>query len=263
MRNVFKDWFVAPNVRGKGNVVVFESADGSRRAIRVKSPRAFLKVRGDGNVIVIRSAKGSRTLPRGLSLTVRGNRNRVTIDGVRFVRSSVSLTGDGNLFEIGPADDPIRDAQFWIADGGTVSIGKDFGPQERLKVVVDNDAERKHKLIIGDGVLTAVDTVIRTSDGHSLVDSDTGLPINEPQDVLIGNRCWIGTRCTILKGTVLPDDCVVGANSLVNKAFTESGLLLVGSPARVLKRNVRWDPRPFGLFLKQLENDRRKDVSSC
>ena len=258
MRNVFKDWLVRANVHGSGNEIVFEEA-GRRRHIMFKTPQTFLKIRGNGNIVTIRSSvarsKTATGLPAGLSLTVRGNGNRVVLDGVRFVKSAITLVGDGCSFEIGPTADPIREASFWVADGGSVQIGKDFGPQERLKVVVDNDAEKKHRLVIGDGVLTAVDTVIRTSDGHSLVDPDTGLPVNEPDDIVIGNRVWIGTRSIILKGAVLADGCVVGANSLVNKKFTETGLLLVGSPARVLRRGVQWDERPYGTLLAQKRGD--------
>ena len=255
MRNVFKDWLVTANVRGKGNLVAFEPRPGELRPIRLKTPQTHLKIRGERNTVVVRvpvrSRKYCRGLPAGLSLTIRGNDNHVLLDGVRFVKSSITLVGDGNRFEIAPTSDPIREAQFWVGDGGSISIGKNFGPQERLKVVVDNDADTKHRLVIGNDVLTAVDTVIRTSDGHSIVDPLTGRPVNEPQDVTIGNHVWIGTRSTILKGSVLPDGCVVGANSLVNRKFTEEKLLLVGSPARILRRNVCWDARPYGTLLAQ------------
>lgn len=258
MKNFLKDWFVAANVHGKGNVVVFESQDGCKKPIYFKCALSGLKIRGRENSVVIRNTlcnkrQKRQSLPSGLTLTIRGNNNTVIIDAVRFVRSSITLVGDQNHFKIAPTADPIRDAQFWLADGGSIIIGRNFGPQERLKVVVDNDANQKHQLLIGDNVLTAVDTVIRTSDGHSLIDGATGYPINEPQDVIIGDRCWIGTRCVLLKGTVLPNGCVVGACSLVKGKFVEENLLIAGTPARILRRGIAWDARPYGELLKQLE----------
>ena len=259
MMNILKAWIVRANVRGRGNSVLCETPSGMR-PVRFKSSQSFLKIRGNGNTVILRRAPGSRgsagKLPRGLSLTIHGNGNRVVLDDVRFVRSAISMTGDGCRFEIGATADPIREASIWIADGGIVTIGKNFGPQERLKIVVDNDAETKHKLQIGDDVLTAVDTVIRTSDGHSLVDAETGMPVNEPQDVIVGNRVWIGTRCTVLKGAVLADGCVVGANSLVNGRFEEPGLLVAGSPARVLRRGVCWDALPYGALVEKRRGNR-------
>jgi acetyltransferase-like isoleucine patch superfamily enzyme len=261
VRNFIKDWFVSANVHGKGNIVVFESLDGRRKSIRLKSALSGLKIRGKSNSVIIRNSSDDQRLkhsfPSGLTLTIRGNDNTVIIDGARFVRSSITLVGDKNHFRMAPTADPVRDAQFWLADGGSITIGRNFGPQERLKVVVDNDAERKHQLLIGDDVLTAVDTVIRTSDGHSLVDRITGHPVNEPQDIIIGNRCWIGTRCVLLKGTVLPNGCVVGACSLVKDRFAEENLLIAGSPARILRRGIAWDARPYGELLRDIKEDRK------
>jgi len=34
-------------------------------------------------------------------------------------------------------------------------------------------------------------------------------------DVVIGNRVWIGANTVILRGTVIGDDCVIGAGSIV------------------------------------------------
>jgi hypothetical protein len=53
--------------------------------------------------------------------------------------------------------------------------------------------------------------------------------------VTIGAYCFIGTNCVLLGGAVLPDRCVLGAKSLLNKAFTEGGQLYGGVPARALQ----------------------------
>lgn len=54
--------------------------------------------------------------------------------------------------------------------------------------------------------------------------------------VRIGDYCFVGTNCVVLGGSVLPDFCVVGAKSLVNKAFTESYQLYGGVPARPIEK---------------------------
>jgi hypothetical protein len=53
--------------------------------------------------------------------------------------------------------------------------------------------------------------------------------------VTIGEYCFVGTNCVLLGGAVLPDRCVLGAKSLLNKAFTEAGYLYGGVPARALQ----------------------------
>ncbi len=54
--------------------------------------------------------------------------------------------------------------------------------------------------------------------------------------VRIGDRCFLGTNCVLLGGSVLPDHSVLGAKSLLNKSFTESHTLYGGVPARPLKK---------------------------
>ena len=56
------------------------------------------------------------------------------------------------------------------------------------------------------------------------------------QPVRIGDYCFVGTNCVLLGGSVVPDFCVVGAKSLVNKAFTESYQLYGGVPARPIEK---------------------------
>ena len=105
-------------------------------------------------------------------------------------------------------------------------------------------------MVIGDNVNIAKDAIIRTSDGQSLLDPKTMLPTDPPEDVIIGNHVWIMSRCIILKGTHLPDGCAVAANSLVNKKFEEENLLLCGTPAKIMKRNIRWGD-PYGKVMEE------------
>lgn len=50
--------------------------------------------------------------------------------------------------------------------------------------------------------------------------------------VNIGCYAFIGTACTILGGTVVPDYCVVGANALLNERYEGTHQLLAGVPAK-------------------------------
>ena len=96
------------------------------------------------------------------------------------------------------------------------------------------------------------DTIIRTSDGQSLIDPETMLPTDPPEDVIIGNNVWIMSRCIILKGSYIPDGCAVAASSLVNKKFEEENVLLLGTPAKIFRRNIRWG-EPYGKYMEQFD----------
>ena len=53
--------------------------------------------------------------------------------------------------------------------------------------------------------------------------------------VRVGDYCFVGTNCVLLGGSVLPDFCVLGAKSLLNKSFAETYQLYGGVPARPIK----------------------------
>jgi hypothetical protein len=57
--------------------------------------------------------------------------------------------------------------------------------------------------------------------------------------VSIGDYCFVGTNCIILGGSTLPSHSVLGAKSLLNKAFDEDHALYGGVPAVHLKKLSR------------------------
>jgi acetyltransferase-like isoleucine patch superfamily enzyme len=63
--------------------------------------------------------------------------------------------------------------------------------------------------------------------------------------VIIGSYCFIGTDCVLLMGSKLPDYCVLGAKSLLNKNFIETYCLYGGVPARKIKELTGSDIKYF------------------
>ena len=57
--------------------------------------------------------------------------------------------------------------------------------------------------------------------------------------IRIGDRCFVGTDCVLLGGSVLPDFCVLGAKSLLNKPHTQTHTLYGGVPARPIQELPR------------------------
>lgn len=55
------------------------------------------------------------------------------------------------------------------------------------------------------------------------------------KETVIGENCFIGYGATILPGTVLGKQCVVGANSVVKGQFQDY-CVIAGNPAKVLKQ---------------------------
>ena len=57
-------------------------------------------------------------------------------------------------------------------------------------------------------------------------------PLTKP--IITGDYVWVGNRCSIMKGTVIPSHSIVASNSVVNKDYSDLPpySLLAGCPAQ-------------------------------
>lgn len=98
----------------------------------------------------------------------------------------------------------------------------------------------KSSIIVGKDCQFSYGITIWTSDGHAIFDSN-GKLLNPDKDTIIGNHVWVGHAVEILKGVQIPDGCVIGAGALVTKSFTEKNSIIAGTPASIIKTNIRWE----------------------
>ena len=80
---------------------------------------------------------------------------------------------------------------------------------------------------------------LRTSDGHTIL-NDKNKKINVNKSVYIGNHVWLGKNVMVLKGGKVSDSSIVGARSLVTKPFDETGVIIAGAPAKIIKKGIDW-----------------------
>jgi hypothetical protein len=70
----------------------------------------------------------------------------------------------------------------------------------------------------------------------------------EAHPITIGSYCFVGTNCVLLGGSALPDYSVLGAKSLLNRAYTETHQLYAGLPAKPIKAL----PRDLAYFTRKI-----------
>lgn len=58
------------------------------------------------------------------------------------------------------------------------------------------------------------------------------------QDIEIGEECWIGMNAVLLPGVKLGPKTIVAAGAIVTKSFLDGNIVLAGSPAKIIKRNI-------------------------
>ena len=67
---------------------------------------------------------------------------------------------------------------------------------------------------------------------HSI---NLGASRQEAYPITIGDYCFVGTNCVLLGGSALPPCSVLGAKSLLNRAYSDRYFLYGGVPAKPIK----------------------------
>lgn len=165
-------------------------------------------VSGEENLVTVVKAKIERC-----EITINGTRNRLILEeNVSLRKANIIIRGSDNQIKIGR--------------------GTSFGTVRIINVGKDNSIQ------IGEDCLFSDYIEIWGSDTHSIYDKE-GNFINPEMPIHIGNKVWIGSHVTILKGVIIDDGAIIGMNSMVTK-YVERKTVNAGNPLRVLKRNVTW-----------------------
>ncbi len=151
---------------------------------------------------------------------------------------SCKFLGDGNRLIIKENANIIKKLEIYMCTEGLLDIGRDFSVQDAL---ISLQRTIGSKVIIGKNCLLSMGIIIRTSDAHTIYDVNTKNVINYPKDVIIGNHVWIAQDVKILKGCKIADNCVIGANAIVTKPFNNENCIIVGTPAKIVKKDINWN----------------------
>lgn len=90
-------------------------------------------------------------------------------------------------------------------------------------------------LTIEDEVMLGPNVVI-VNWNHKLIKSSYRLEKNVGKPITLGYGAWVGANSVIVCGGSLPKASVLGANSVLNRSFTEEGVVICGNPACIIKK---------------------------
>jgi acetyltransferase-like isoleucine patch superfamily enzyme len=144
-----------------------------------------------------------------------------------FLRVRGKLVFEGD-FTVG------RGCRFDIGENALVTIGKNGYITANTSFII------MHGLSIGESCAISWNCQFLDDDFHTFEYDEKRNEINDPS-IKIGNHVWIGCNTYIYKGSRIPDGCIVASNSVVKGIFNEENALIAGNPAKIIKRNVRWD----------------------
>ena len=149
-----------------------------------------------------------------------------------FETSEFFETGDqsylNNQGTISMADKTTISSTFRILNRGKISIGAGTYINPNSVIRIDKGLE------IGAGCAISWGVTFMDHDAHKIAGG------KESGAIKIGDKVWIGTGVTILKGVKLGDGCVVAAGAVVTRSFPPKSLI-GGIPAKLLKEGVEWE----------------------
>ena len=184
------------------------------------------------------STRYARLIVRWLWLKLRW-RGRLKTDGLCFVCPGVTIEiGKGATLHLGRWS--------WIGHGckiraheGEVRIGAKTVLGQECTISAFQHVSIGRECIVADRVML-IDF------DHGVVEQDR--PVREQgiykRDVRVGHNVWIGYGVSILRGTTVGDNCVLGTSTVVTKDVPDNAVA-AGVPVRVLRmrqtpRSLRW-----------------------
>jgi len=149
-----------------------------------------------------------------------------------FKRSRAILEIDGDLIFNGRAF-IMQGCKINIMQNAQLIIGDDFNMSVECVIIVEK------KIQIGKSSGISWESLVMDTDFHHIYDED-GVEFNQPKEIIIGDKVWVGCKCTLLKGAEIPSGSIVAANSMVTKKLSGEKSIFGGNPIRTLKSNITW-----------------------
>lgn len=176
-------------------------------------------------------------------------RGRIVFEGCRVRRGMVKIGGRGS--EMFARNQTIIDLKGTWVIRGQVEIG--HGALLRVEnrgVLECGDNVRigalskvfcVNHIVFGNEIDVSWECQVFDTNFHFLMNIESGKLDPRDGEISIGDLNWIGNRVSLMKGTRTPSGCIVAANSLCNRDYTEFplGAVIGGIPAQLLKTGKR------------------------
>lgn len=251
------------DIHGKNNVIVAVAADGTETPIKKRLPGGItIKCPGSNNIIKFYLPDGVTDIRRhlkssvsGILIKCEGNNNTVLLHmPIQTKKSSIKCRNDACYVEIGSSSRPYWETNFDILCVGGYGQRCIIGENTTIVGVAIFLNESAQCIIGADCMLSSMIRIWPT-DGHSVLNADTGEVLNEAtRPLIIEDHVWIGEGVRITKRAHIHKNSIVSGSAVAYKDYKESGVVIAGNPGEIVKRNITWErDNPF--IIKRKANE--------
>lgn len=170
-----------------------------------------ISITGKGSSLVI----GPRSVLRNCNIVISGNNARIYIKGCGTLLKNVSIV--------------VKD------DDGSILIGSNFTMEGGMMEALEG-----MKISIGNDCMFSSDINIITGDYHVITKKGTEERVNVSRSITIGNHVWLARGVSVLKGSYIADNSVVGSGAIVSGDLSISNSIYAGIPAHKIKDDIDW-----------------------
>ncbi|MFY7813965.1 MAG: hypothetical protein ACOVRK_02125 [Chryseobacterium taeanense] len=156
-------------------------------------------------------------------------------ENILYTREPIRVYISGSLVFNGPARF-AKAVQILVWNKGVLEIGDNAWVGSFTKIVSFRNIK------IGSDFLCSWECQLFDTDFHFLMNTVTNSIQDNSRPILIGDKVWLGSRVSVLKGSFLSNRTVVASSSLCNTDYSSHGdsIILGGVPAKLIKKNMEY-----------------------
>lgn len=214
-----------------------------KRKIYIVKNNLFIQRSTDNHIKIEKAILGD------IRLHVDGRNNIIDLSRIKLANGAkifISIVGDSN--KVLGKDIKVRGDSYIIIGQNHPNFGA--VKNSRLEIGMGTSIESMRYITfnsdtfcsIGENCMFSSDITLWNTDAHPILDLQTKEVKNWVNGISIGNHCWLGEKSSVLKNSFIPDDCIIGYNTVVSGKLPKSHSIYAGNPAKFIKSGITWDP---------------------
>lgn len=186
----------------------------------ITSLKMGYEIKGENNQIILIENGIERQLSKnkkisGLEININGNNNIVKLELPITATNSTINIGNNNVYVEVKSTKMFKNVYIRCCLGNNqiCKIGKNT-TIVGCKIYLDEQAS----CIIGEDCMFSDQITVWPTDGHAILDNDTGEILNTASEpIVIGNHVWIGQGARITKNAQIGNNCIIGGGSCLQR----------------------------------------------